>query len=190
MNYVRLYDDLTDRQRNLLKCGECLARGLNADGSVGDDVCPHRYRHLIIPAGIWGSTDSPENTTYLTTHQQIVAYKLLRKIYPYSKSIADTLKVLLKARGRKKRKIPIKRKPHSAETRAKMSASHRGKTFSAESRMKMSEAKKGKSFTAEHIANRSASRRANAKGFKPETRMKMSVAAKNRRKKTKWSVSK
>ena len=154
------------------------------------DVCPHRSGHLIIPPGIWGSSNTNENTTYLTSHETIVAYKLLRKIYPYSKSIHERLNVLLKVRGRKRRKIPLKRKPHSPETRAKMSQSHKGKTFSAESRQKMSEAKKGKPFTAEHIANRSASRRKNAKGFTEATRLKMSVAAKNRTKKTKWSVTK
>ena len=179
MNYVSLYDRICRDPKNLLQCGDCLSR----------PPCLHKHRHLIIPAGIWGSSNTPENTTYLTTHQQIVAYKLLRKIYPYSKSIAEQLKVLLKARGRKKRKIPLKRKPHSLATRAKMSQSHLGKRFSQESRIKMSQAKKGQSQSSKHIANKTASRKASGQWFSPEARLRMSVAAKNRQKPNKWSVS-
>lgn len=189
MNYLSLYDRICRDPKNLLQCGDCLATSLAAGASAGMDVCVHKHRHLIIPAGIWGSSNTPENTTYLTTHQQIVAYKLLVKIYPYSKNIAETLKSLLRARGRKRRKIPLKRKPHTAETRAKMSQSHRGKRFSMESRIKMSEAKKGQSQSSKHVANKTAARKASGQWFSPEARLRMSVAAKNRQKPNKWSVS-
>ena len=145
--------------------------------------------HLIVPAGVWGSSNDPQNVCYLTKEQQVVAYLLLRKLYPYSRHIAEHSRRLLKERGKKRRKIPYRRKPHSEATRQKMSASHKGKVFSAESRAKMSASKKGKRFTAEHIANRSASRIRNKKPLSTQARLNMSIAAKNRTKPNKWSMA-
>ncbi len=188
MNYPRIYElicesgkKVKNHEVSLVQSFDpCLYRDNGSDAVL--------VKHLIIPAGIWGSTDTPENTTYLTPHQQIVAYKLLCKIYPYSKHILETTKALVKARGKKKRKIPWTRRGHSPETRAKMSRSHTGKKFSAESRQKMSAAKKGKPLSEEHVRNRSASRIRNGKGFSEEARKNMSKAAKNRKKINKWSV--
>jgi hypothetical protein len=200
VNYVRIYESICDSAKKVKNgmvspsVGSYAADGGEKARGVSDRVqscCSVSDRvHLIIPGGIWGSSDAPDNTIYLTAHQQIVAYKLLRKIYPYSKSISLRLKDLLKERGKKHRKIPYTRRGHSAETRMKMSKSHTGKKFGIESRKKMSDAKRGRKMSAEHVANRSASRRRNARGFSAEAKINMSVAAKNRIKKTKWSVGK
>lgn len=167
-----------------------LVQGSCASSSTNRWVATDSVSHLIIPGGIWGSTNSHDNTVTLTKQQQIVAYKLLVHIYPHSKTISDTLKSLIKARGKKRRKIPYKRRGHSPETKAKMSKSHRGKVFSEESKQKMRSAKIGKRLSSEHVANRVASRKRNAKGFSEATRHRMSVAAKNRKKTNKWSVAK
>lgn len=193
MNYLRIYDEICSRAEKVEKRSECSQRDVCARAAVGKwcDAC--RSSHLIIPSGIWGSTSTPDNVVYLTNRERIVAYALLRKIYPYSKHIALAYHALIKARGKKRRKIPYRRKPHSEATRAKMSASHTGKTFSAESRQRMSESKRGVKFTAEHIAARSESRKRNARGFSAESRERMRLAALNRKvkpKESKWSTMK
>lgn len=172
------------------RCGERTCVSPASSETRRNGVCVSMRVHLIIPGGIWGSSDSADNTIYLTLNQQVVAYKLLRKIYPHSKSIATKLKELKRERGKKRRKIPHKRKPHSEATRQKMSKSHTGKKFGNESRMKMRDAKIGKPLSETHIANRVASRVRNAKSFSQSTREKMRVAALNRKPKNKWSVTK
>jgi len=140
-----------------------------------------RSPHRIIPGGIWGSSDAPENIVHLTLNQRVVAYKMLRRIYPYSKPIADECKRLVRERGKKPRKIPKKpRAPWPDHVRAKMSASHRGKTFSAESRLKMSASKRGKSQSPEHVAAKAASRIRNKKPISAAARHNMSISAKAR----------
>lgn len=188
MNYLGIYQRFCDSAKNVLNARLALLECVEPKQSRRrwDPLAPRV--HLIIPGGIWGSSNSHENTIVLTAAEQIIAYKLLRRIYPHSKTISDTLKSLIKARGKKRRKIPYKRSGHSIETRIKMSKSHRGKTFNDESKLKMRLAKIGKKMTVEHIANRVESRKRNAKGFSEATRLKMSVAAKNRKKTNKWSV--
>ena len=193
MNYVRIYDEICRRAEKVQKRSECSQNDVCARAAAGK-WCPSCVHiHLIIPAGIWGSTADPANNTiYLTAAQQVIAYALLCKIYPYSKHIRDTYRALKRARGRKKRKIPYRRKPHSDATRAKMSASHKGKTFSAESRQRMSEAKRGRALSEAHVRARSESRKRNKRGFSPETIEKMRLAAKNRKmkpKESKWAAA-
>lgn len=199
MNRVRIYNEICNNAKNvfeeryaLLQCvssSECSSGCVDASLSSSLRVDQQLRIHLIIPGGIWGSTNDHSNTIVLTLHEQIVAYKCLIHIYPHSKSIASTLKDLLRIRGKKRRRIPYKRRPHSPETRAKMSKSHMGKTFSADSRLRMSEAKIGKKMSEAHIANRVASRVRNGKGFTDATRQKMSESAKNRKKKNKWGLA-
>jgi len=192
MNYVRIYDEICASAKKVENRGESLQRDVSPHPSPDHWYGSDKVVHLVIPAGIWGSSNDPDNVITLSKAQQIIAYRCLVKIYPYSKQIAITLKQLIKARGRKKRKIPIRRKPHSEATRKKMSQSHLGKTFSLESRRKMSESKRGKKFSEEHVRNRSESRRRNGRGFTPETIEKMRLSARNRKKSdvNKWSVGK
>lgn len=188
MNYRRVYNEIIDAGRKVKN--DCVSRSVSVSADVVPDVwgAADLCVHLNIPAGIWGS--DPHDTTYISRAAQIVAYKCLSKMHPNSKIISDTLRALLKLRGRKKRKIPLRRPRHSPATRAKMSASHTGKKFSMESRQKMSDAKRGIAFTEEHVKNRSLSRIRNGKGHSIEAKINMSIAAKNRRKTNKWSVSK
>lgn len=174
MNYSKIYDSLISSAEKVQISTESQQRDLEI--------------HWRVPKGVWGH--QPEDHVFLTLQQRVVAYKLLAKMHPSSTIVKQTLKDLIRLRGKKKRKIPIKRPSHSAATRAKMSASHMGKRFSIESRLKMSAAKKGRKFTPEHIAARSASRSRNHRGYDEAARLNMSMAAKNRKKPNHWSIAK
>lgn len=218
MNYLKIYDEICRAGKNLEKQGSGVQREeapvlvdrMSRESLLVDQKrpAPVLVEHLIIPAGIWGSSRSPDNIVYLTKHQQLVAYKCLARIHPTSNVIAATLRSLIKAFGKKRAKPHMtsrrcaiagakargRRIPHTAETRMKMSASHKGKTFSAESRKKMSDRKKGMVMSEEHVRRRNESRAAGGRWFSEESIEKMRVAALNRRKKasntTTWSVSK
>lgn len=82
----------------------------------------------------------------------------------------------------------VKRKPHSSETKAKMSAAQKGKIVSLETRAKLSQARKGKKGaprTPEWLAKIQETKRRNGtnKGRKlsPEHKAKLSAAGKGRK---------
>lgn len=83
----------------------------------------------------------------------------------------------------------INRKPHSIETKVKMSLSQKDKPKSAEHRLKMSIERKKRGMTDEHkqklILSRIGIKR---KPHSTETRLKMSIAAKNRKQKLNLSL--
>jgi hypothetical protein len=91
---------------------------------------------------------------------------------------AETRAKISSAVGRRKEQ-GWKQPPCSAETRARMSAAHKGLTLTPEHREKISAGKTGRTFSPEHRARISAAQKGLKRGpLSPETRAKISTAHK------------
>jgi len=116
---------------NLVESHRCLKEQWVPIGSGLD-------RHHIIPRHA-GGTDDESNFTYLTHREHIAAHWLLWKIHGRDGD---------KAAWRVMKNMPYwptrTGKPHTDETKRKMSAASKGKKKSEEHRRKMSVAQKGK----------------------------------------------
>lgn len=113
--------------------------------------------HHILPRCM-GGTDDKSNLVALTAEEHFVAHLLLVKIFPGVKGLIGAAHLLSRGAGNNKVFGWLRRRSseankgnqyglgriHSAETRAKISAIHKGKKKSDEHIKKMSEAKRGK----------------------------------------------
>jgi len=129
-------------------------------------------RHRIVP-GHQGGEYVPENCTYLTHRQHILAHYLLWRIH---RNAGDRIAYRLMA-GFSGVPAMLGAK-HSAETRAKIGAAQKGRTLSAEARAKLSAANKGKKLSAEHRAKLSAAQK--GKTLSAETRAKIGAVHKGK----------
>jgi len=175
MNYQKIYNDLIQSAK------------LRPDIPI---LNGYTEKHHILPKSMGGS-DKLDNLVNLTPREHFIAHWLLYRIYKNSSmayafhmmcyrntdqikyynsyGYAEAKKASIKAG---KEKIPHnKGKPHTKESKMKMSKSHKGKKFSEKSKKKMSESKKGKITW--------------NKGTKlsDETKRKISEATKNKKRK-------
>jgi len=161
--YQRLHDNLVNSHRNLKESWK--------PGSLLE-------RHRIVPAHQGGTYDD-DNCTYLTRPEHVAVHWLLWKIHGHSGD--KNAWTMMKGVKNYPSHLGCK---HSDETRAKISkaaAARKRKPHSPEAQANMSAAatrrKKRKPFSAEARANMSASKMGHK--HSPETRAKISAAQQN-----------
>jgi hypothetical protein len=187
MNYQRVYDNLI--QSAQLRPDIAFLNG-------------YTEKHHILPQCL-GGPDDLDNIVKLTAREHFIAHWLLFCIHPKNRKLKYAFNAMC-MRGKdskryyssrgfaiarkaaaeacsadKKGKAAWNRgKEHSAEHRAKISATKKGKKHSAEAKAKMSATKKGKKHSAEHRAKISAAKK--GKKHSAERRAKISATKKGK----------
>lgn len=136
MNYQRLYDSII--------------RGASQHPPIG-----YSEKHHILPRCL-GGINAKTNIVLLTARQHFVAHRLLTKIYPHHAGLWYAFNMMYRSIEGTRNVDPgwVKsvsnsrlfehhkalRPRHSIETKAKMSAAHKGKILSIETKLRMSAA--------------------------------------------------